>query len=157
MTQISDNEQASGTFGAQSQGQAPHGAVPPWTPPQGQAPQWGRPQGQAPYGQPQYWGPQPPAGWQQPNGAPYAYPVMQPYFVPVQQPTARPTSGTAIFALIMSLLWLGGIGSLLGLILGISSAKECDRTGEGGHGLATAAAILGGFGLLFTLIAIAGS
>jgi hypothetical protein len=54
----------------------------------------------------------------------------------------------------MSLLWLFGVGSLLGLILGISSAKECDRTGEAGHGLATAAAILGFFGLLVAVIAI---
>jgi hypothetical protein len=96
MTQISDNERAGSTFGAQSQGQAPQGGMPPWTPPQGQAPQWGQPQGQAPYGQPQYWGPQPPAGWHQPNGAPYPYPVMQPYFVPVPQPVAGRTNGTAI-------------------------------------------------------------
>lgn len=151
MTQINDGQQTSGSFGGQ-QGQGPQGAMPPWTPPQGQAPQWGLVPGQ-----PQYWGPQPPAGWQQPNGAPYPYPMMQPYFVPVQQPATRATNGTAIFAFIMSLLWLGGIGSLIGLILGISSAKECDRTGEGGHGLATAAAILGVFGLLVALVALAGS
>lgn len=154
MTQISDNEQASTTPAPEAQGQPSTGPTPPWTPPHGQAPQWNPYQGQAPYGQPQYWPPQPPAGWQQ---GPYPYPVAQPYFVPVPQPVSRPTSGTAIFALIMSLLWLGGIGSILGLILGITSAKECDRTGEPGHGIATAAAILGFFGLLLMFVAIASS
>ena len=86
---------------------------------------------------------------------PYPYPVMQPYFVPVQPPAPpRTTNGTAIFALIVSLLWIGGIGSIIGLIFGIVGAKECDRTGQPGHGLATAAAILGFFGIILALVAL---
>lgn len=69
----------------------------------------------------------------------------------IQQPAvARPTNGTAIFAFVMSLMWIFGIGSILGLIFGIVAARECNRTGEPGNGLATAAAILGFLGLLFS-------
>ncbi|GAA4775053.1 hypothetical protein GCM10023200_04420 [Actinomycetospora chlora] len=126
MTQISDNQGQQAGVPAQGQNSVPQQPMPP----QFVAPP-------APNGMPGYW------QWH-PN-------TSAPVFV-VQQPQAPSgvTSGTAIFALLMSLLWLGGIGSVLGLIFGIIGARECDRTGQAGHGVATAAALLGFFGLLFS-------
>lgn len=127
MTQVSDdqangNQQSGAPVGPQQGWQPSSGRVPAMPPPNWQKPQ--QPAGMMPYPYP---------------GPPYPYPV----------PQARPqTNGTSVFAFIMALLWLGGIGSILGLIFGIVGAKECERTGEAGSGLATAAAVLGLLGTI---------
>lgn len=73
-----------------------------------------------------------------------------------EQPVARPkTNGAVIFALIMSLLWLGGIGSVLGLVFGVAGARQCDRTGESGHAVGVIAAVLGLLGAFAGMLYIA--
>jgi hypothetical protein len=69
------------------------------------------------------------------------------------------TNGSAVASLIFSLLWLGGLGSLFGLILGAGAKQEIRRSGQSGDGLATAGVILGVIGILFAIpwwIAFAG-
>jgi hypothetical protein len=77
----------------------------------------------------------------------------QPYILPVAVPVQpRTTNGSAIFAFIMALLWIGGLGSLLGLLVGIAARKEIAAKGQAGDGLAIAASIIGGLGLFFTVL-----
>jgi hypothetical protein len=66
---------------------------------------------------------------------------------PVQQQT---TSGSAIASLVLSIVWLAGIGSLLGIIFGFSARGDIRRSGgrTSGDGLAIAGIIIGLVGLV---------
>jgi hypothetical protein len=85
-----------------------------------------------------------------PMGQPQA---LRPPAVPLQRlgppaPYGRPTSGIAVVGFMASLLWVFGLGSLLGLLL-CWVATGGTRTGEeGGHGLAVAGMVLGVLGLI---------
>lgn len=90
---------------------------------------------------------QPPAPpqWGQPSPQ-WAAPTPMPYYR---------TSGLAVASLVLSLLWLGWLGSLLGIIFGHVAHGEIRRSGGavGGKGMATAGLVLGylafiGVGLL---------
>jgi len=127
---------------------------PPYGPPQQQP--YDAQQPYAPTYQPnqQYAG-QPNAG--QPNaGQPNA---VQPYYVqPAYIVAPRPTNGLAIAAFVS--VWFV---SILGIILGHVALSQIRRSGEGGHGLAVAALVLGYvfFGLvalflLFYLVVLIG-
>jgi Domain of unknown function (DUF4190) len=50
---------------------------------------------------------------------------------------------TAIWSLVLSILTLGGIGSIAGIWLGIRARARIDQTGERGRGLAIAGIIVG--------------
>jgi hypothetical protein len=69
-------------------------------------------------------------------------------------PYAKPqtTSGQAIGALVASLVGVFtcccGVGSLVGIVLGIMGMNECRRSGRDGHGLALAGVIVGAVGLV---------
>jgi peptidyl-prolyl cis-trans isomerase B (cyclophilin B) len=100
-------------------------------------------QQQPPYGPPQQQPDdvqQPYAPAYQPN-QPYA---VQPYYVqpynvqPAYFVAPRPTNGLAIAAFVS--VWFV---SILGIILGHIALSQVKRTGEGGHGLALAALVLG--------------
>lgn len=58
----------------------------------------------------------------------------------------------AIWSLILSIVWLGGLGSLAGILLGISARRRIAYTGERGAGLAAAGIVIG---VITLLIAIA--
>ncbi len=58
----------------------------------------------------------------------------------------------AIWSLILSIVWLGGAGSLAGIVLGASARRRIAMTGEGGAGLAVAGIAIG---VLTLIIAIA--
>jgi len=68
------------------------------------------------------------------------------------------TSGKAIAAFVLSLLWIFWIGTIIGLILAIVSLSEISKSGGrlGGKGLAIAALVLSGIGIL-TLLASLGA
>lgn len=66
--------------------------------------------------------------------------------------TPARTNRMAVWALVLAVLTLGGIGSVLGIVLGVKARHQTERNGEGGHGLATAAVVVG---VLTTLVAIA--
>ncbi|MDQ3987116.1 MAG: DUF4190 domain-containing protein [Actinomycetota bacterium] len=111
-------------------------------PPGGQYPQQQPPGQPAPYGQP----PQ----QQQPYG-------QQPYGQPgyVQGPK---TNGLAIASLVLSILWICGVGSILAVIFGHLGKKQIEQSQgrEQGSGLATAGLIIGYIGIAFLILYIIG-
>jgi hypothetical protein len=66
-------------------------------------------------------------------------------------PTQR-TSRMAIWSLILSILWLGGLGALAGIALGISARRRIASTGERGAGLATAGIVIGVVSLIIAIV-----
>jgi hypothetical protein len=68
--------------------------------------------------------------------------------------SSRPFSGKAIAAFVISLLWAGGIGSIVAIFLATSALKGIRRGTHTGHGLAVAAMILGILGILTMLFVI---
>jgi hypothetical protein len=78
-------------------------------------------------------------------------------------PPRRVTNGFAIAALVLGILWLGGLGAVFALAFGLVALKQIKRSGgtQSGDGLALAGAILGGVGILgaialWTLVATQG-
>jgi hypothetical protein len=67
-----------------------------------------------------------------------------------QSAAARVTSGLAIASLILSILWLGGLGSLLAIIFGVMALWQIRQSSgkKQGAGLATAGLVIGSVGLL---------
>lgn len=66
-------------------------------------------------------------------------------------PIARRTNRMAIWSLILSILTLGGLGSIAGIWLGVAARRRIPMTGEGGRGLAIAGIIIGVLTLLFAI------
>jgi hypothetical protein len=64
-------------------------------------------------------------------------------------PPAR-TSGFAIAALVLSLIWLGGLGSMLAVVFGSKAKQDIRRSSGdlGGDGMATAGIVLGILGIM---------
>lgn len=112
-----------------------------WYPPPGAGPAPGAPPGVAGAG----WPPQP--GWP-PGFAGYGPPP------PLYPPTPpRPTNDFSIAALVTSLLWLGGVGGILGVVFGIVAHRQIRRSEgrETGEGLATAGIVIGAVGILMAI------
>jgi hypothetical protein len=57
----------------------------------------------------------------------------------------------AIWSLILSIVWLGGLGSLAAIVLGAAARRRITATGERGAGLAAAGIIIGVLTLLFAI------
>jgi hypothetical protein len=57
----------------------------------------------------------------------------------------------AIWSLVLSIIWLGGIGSLAGIGLGMSARRRIAETGERGAGLAIAGIVVGILTLVFAI------
>jgi len=66
-------------------------------------------------------------------------------------PSTQRTSKMAIWSLVLSILWLGGLGSLAGILLGISARRRIADTGERGAGLPTAGIEIGVITLVFAV------
>lgn len=82
---------------------------------------------------------------------------------PVDGPPARPTAGAApaggteglaVVSIILSLLWLFGLGSIAGIVTGIVARRRIKRSGGArtGSGLALAGIILGVITLGLTVL-----
>ena len=69
---------------------------------------------------------------------------------------ARKTNGMAIASLVLSLVWVCGIGSILAIVFGFQAKGQIDRSGgaEEGRGLAIAGIVVGFLGLAFPLLAL---
>jgi Domain of unknown function (DUF4190) len=117
------------------------------------------PPGYPPPGQPgpPGYGPPPlPPGHAPPMDPGYGYPSAGPLYgyVPVQK-----TNGLAVASLVCSLVWLGGLGSILAIVFGFMARSQIKRS-EGnvqGSGLAVAGIIIGFVGLvavIFVTIAV---
>jgi len=67
----------------------------------------------------------------------------------------RPAAGTnrlAVWALVLAVLTLGGIGSVLGIVLGTKARRQTRDTGERGSGLALAAIVVGVLTLIVAVV-----
>ena len=62
--------------------------------------------------------------------------------------------GFAIASLFLSLVWLGGLGSLLAVIFGHTSRGRAKRSGLEPSGLATAGTVLGWVGIAIMVLVI---
>ncbi|GAC1652543.1 MAG: hypothetical protein NVS4B6_29040 [Mycobacterium sp.] len=113
---------------------------PSYSPPQYGAPQYGTP---AP---PPGYGPPPPGYGPPPPGYPApGYPM---YGAPDQK-----TNSMAIASLVASCVGLlCGIGSIVGIALGIVSLNQIKQTQERGHGIAVAGIVVGGATLLLSVL-----
>jgi Domain of unknown function (DUF4190) len=69
-----------------------------------------------------------------------------------ERPAAARTNRLAVWALVLAVLTLGGIGSVLGIVLGARARRQTRDTGERGAGLAVAAIVIG---ILTLIVAIA--
>ena len=60
----------------------------------------------------------------------------------------------AIVSFVLSLVWLGGLGSLLGVVFGLSARQTIKQSAglQGGRGFATAGVIIGVIGLLGSVV-----
>lgn len=67
-------------------------------------------------------------------------------------PVTQRTNKKAIWSLVLSIIWLGGLGPIAGIMLGIAARRQIAQSGERGAGLATAGIIIG---VITLLIAIA--
>ena len=61
------------------------------------------------------------------------------------------TNRMAIWSLVLSILTLGGLGSVAGIWLGVVAQRKVAETGERGRGLAIAGIIVGVVTLLFAV------
>jgi type II secretory pathway pseudopilin PulG len=136
---MSDVSQGPGWWEASDHKWYPPEAVPGTAPP---PPIAGTPSAGAPY--PGASGPYPSAPYGIPQGS---YPGMG---------VAPSTNGLAIASFVLSLLWILGLGSLLAVILGISSRRQIreSRGTQGGDGLALAGLIIGFIGLIGSVLSV---
>lgn len=89
-------------------------------------------------------------------------PAQPPHQVEPTQKTTAPvapqarTSGLAVSALVLGILWIYGLGSILAIVLGSVARKQIDRSGGGqtGRGMATAGIVLGWIGIALVVLAI---
>lgn len=91
---------------------------------------------------------------------PEQFPISeQPYAPPpYPYPAGRPTSGLAVAALVLGIVWVWGVGSILAVIFGHVALAETKDGRKGGHGLAIAGLVLGWIGvagLVIMLITLA--
>lgn len=74
----------------------------------------------------------------------------------VQAGTSRRTNAKAIASLVLSIVWLGGLASVVAVVLGVMARREIrDRPDEAGGGMATAGIVLGVIGVLGALAVLA--
>ncbi|HVT64461.1 MAG TPA: DUF4190 domain-containing protein [Mycobacteriales bacterium] len=87
----------------------------------------------------------PPYGAPQPAGAPV-------YYGGPAGPAPWTNNGLAIAGLVVSILWLGGLGSLLGVVFGHISRSQIKRRPQRGAGIALASLIIGYIGLVGSVV-----
>lgn len=66
-------------------------------------------------------------------------------------PATQRMNKMAIWSLVLSVLWLGGLGSLAGILMGFSARRRIASTGERGAGLAVAGIAVGLITLAFAI------
>lgn len=65
--------------------------------------------------------------------------------------TSRPFSGLAITSFVLSLLWIGGLGSIAAVIFAAVAMRKTRTHDQAGRGLAVAGLIIGILGLLMMI------
>ncbi|MFN2557453.1 MAG: DUF2510 domain-containing protein [Nitriliruptorales bacterium] len=71
-----------------------------------------------------------------------------------RQEVAPRTNGKAVASLVLALAWVGGLGSTLGIVIGLRARQEIERSSgsETGSGLASVGIAVGVVGLLLALL-----
>lgn len=74
-------------------------------------------------------------------------------------PPLASTNGFAVAALVLGIVWLGGLGSILALVFGSVAKKQIDRSAgrQGGRGMAIAGVVLGWVGIAALIPFIVGA
>ncbi|MFC0454425.1 DUF4190 domain-containing protein [Rhodococcus jostii] len=101
--------------------------------------------GPNPYAAPNQYGPQGQYGGPAPQyGAPNPYGTPNPYGAPY--PQSLGTNGLAIASLITSIIGgcFYGLGSIVGIVLGVIALGQIKKSGQEGRGLAIAGIVIGG-------------
>lgn len=70
---------------------------------------------------------------------------------PTRPPATARLNRKAIWSLVLSILALGGLGSVVGIILGVSARRQITTTAERGGALAVAGIVVGVVTLLFAI------
>lgn len=83
---------------------------------------------------------------QQGGPVPYGYPT-SPYAGPGMAPPATGTDGKAVASLVLGIVWIGGLGSIIAVILGHISRSSARKEGRQPSGVALAGVILGYVGI----------
>jgi hypothetical protein len=73
---------------------------------------------------------------------------------PTQLMSSLPFSGKAIAAFVLSLFWLGGIGSIVAIFLATGAMQDVRQGTRSGHGLAVAALVLAIVGIVLSVVGI---
>jgi hypothetical protein len=81
-------------------------------------------------------------------------PTSEGFTNPASPALSPPFSGNAIAAFVLSLFWLGGIGSIVAIFLAASAMKDVRRGTHSGQGLAVAALVLGIVGVVLSVVVI---
>ena len=88
----------------------------------------------------------PPPGYG-PSPGQYGYP-------PLPDHPAVSTNRTAIASVIASAIWLCGLGSVIGIVLGAVAINQIKRRGQNGYGLAVAGIAIGAAGVVVALVTL---
>jgi hypothetical protein len=80
------------------------------------------------------------------------YPAPGAYSPYQAAPQTGGTNGLAIASLVLSLLWICGIGSLVAVVFGIIALSQTKKSGQKGKGLAIAGLVIGSLGLIATVV-----
>lgn len=72
-------------------------------------------------------------------------------YAPPATQRSRKTNKMAVWSLILSIVWLGGLGSLAGIALGALARRRIAETGERGAGLAVGGIVIGVITLVFAI------
>lgn len=93
--------------------------------------------------------PPPPPGSYPPPPPPGSYPPPGGYGGPVP---ARGNNNLAVASLVCSVVGLCcGVGSIVGIVLGVIAMNQIKQTGQAGHGLALAGVIVGAASLVLSV------
>jgi hypothetical protein len=66
-------------------------------------------------------------------------------------PSPPRTNRLAIWSLVLAVVTLGGVGSVLGMVLGVKARHQISETGERGAGMALAGVVVGVVTLLIAI------
>lgn len=97
--------------------------------------------------------PYPPPGY---ASGPYAYPggPAYPGYPPQYVTVPAGNNRMAIASVVFSVLWLCGLGSVIGILLGAIALNQVKRSGQAGYGLAVAGIAIGAAGIVVALISM---
>src|SRR5215467_13269970 len=74
-----------------------------------------------------------------------------PSYAPPATQHSRKLNKMAVWSLILSVVWLGGLGSLMAIVLGAMARRRIAETGERGAGLAVGGIVIGLVTLAFAI------